>query len=77
MDLGAEQELLRCYRRAATDDRVWRRYQAMKCVSLLREALWSMTSELYSKLDFDYGAYTDEYLARFERACEDYRDTAR
>ena len=40
----------------------------MKCASLLRETMWSMVSELHSTLDFDYAAYTAEYLARFERA---------
>lgn len=40
----------------------------MKCASLLREAMWSMVSEIYSKLDFDYAAYTADYLDRFGRA---------
>jgi thiamine kinase-like enzyme len=43
------------------------RYQAMKCASLLREAMWSMISEIHSTLDFDYRAYTADYLARFEK----------
>jgi len=47
---------------------LWRRYQAMKCASLLREAMWSMVSEHHSTLDFDYVAYTNDYLTRFERA---------
>ena len=34
------------------------RYAAMKCASLLREAMWSMVSEIHSTLDFDYAAYT-------------------
>ena len=45
-------------------------YAAMKCASLLREAMWSMVSELYSEIDFDYAAYTEENLERFERAWE-------
>jgi len=45
-----------------------RRYEAMKCASLLRESLWSMVSESHSTIDFDYAAYTAENLARFERA---------
>ncbi len=40
----------------------------MKCASLLRESMWSMVSEIHSRLDFDYVAYTDENLARFEDA---------
>ena len=39
---------------------------AMKCASLLREAMWSMVSELHLTVDFDYAAYTAENLARFE-----------
>ena len=46
----------------------------MKCASLLREAMWSMVSELHSTLDFDYVAYTAENLARFERAYTTFRD---
>ena len=40
----------------------------MKCASLLREAMWSMVSEIVSELDFDYAAYTEDYLGRFARA---------
>ena len=43
-------------------------YAAMKCASLLREAMWSMVSELHSEIDFDYVAYTEENLERFEKA---------
>ncbi|MBB3593054.1 thiamine kinase-like enzyme [Rhizobium sp. BK529] len=52
--------------RSLTDD-LSRRYQAMKCASLLRETLWSMISEIHSTIDFDYAAYTAENLARFDR----------
>ncbi len=45
-----------------------RRFAAMKCASLLRETMWSMVSEAHSKIQFDYKAYTSEYLARFGRA---------
>ena len=40
----------------------------MLTASLLREAMWSMVSEVHSGLDFDFVAYTAENLARFERA---------
>jgi len=43
-------------------------FLAMKCASLLREALWSAISELHSKVDFDYVGYTAEYLARLDNA---------
>lgn len=41
-------------------------YTAMRAASLLRETMWAMVSELHSNLDFDYGAYAADYLARFE-----------
>ena len=40
----------------------------MTAASLLRETMWSMVSELHSKLDFDYPAYTAENRARFDAA---------
>lgn len=43
-------------------------FHAMKCASLLREALWSAVSESRSSIDFDYLAYTNDNLARFESA---------
>ena len=46
----------------------WRPYQAMKCISLMRETLWSMVSEIYSEIEFDYGAYTSENLCRLNSA---------
>jgi thiamine kinase-like enzyme len=69
-ELPPEQEdrLLEAYYEAPVTDELRRRYAAMKCASLLREAMWSMVSELHSTLDFDYVAYTTGNLARFERA---------
>jgi len=49
-------------------------HAAMQCASLLREAMWSMVSELY--LDApgaDYVAYTDENLERLEASIDSYR----
>jgi thiamine kinase-like enzyme len=63
-----EKWLLEAYFERPLTNESWRRYQAMKCASLLREAMWSMVAEHYSTLDFDYVAYTTDYLARFERA---------
>jgi len=50
-----------------------RRYSAMKCASLLREAMWGMVSDLHSTLDVDYIAYARGNLERFERALVDFR----
>ena len=49
-----------------------RRLAAMICASLLREAVWSMVSEVHSTIAFDYAAYTDDYLTRFELAWDDF-----
>jgi len=63
-----EEHLLELYFDAPATDDLRRRYRAMKCASLLREAMWSMVSELHLTVDFDYVAYTAENLERFERA---------
>ncbi len=60
--------LLETYYGAPPDAALQRRDQAMACASLLRETMWAMVSEIHSTLDFDYRAYTDENLARFERS---------
>jgi thiamine kinase-like enzyme len=67
-----EEWLLATYFERSPDDTLRRGYAAMKCASLLRESLWSMVSELHSRLDFDYAAYTVLNLARFERAYEEF-----
>jgi thiamine kinase-like enzyme len=68
--LSPEQEdwLLEAYYRAPVAQDLRRRYAAMKCASLLREAMWSMVSELHLTIDFDYQAYTAENLRRFALA---------
>ena len=53
----------------------WRAYQAMKCASLMRETLWSMTSEIHSDLDFDYAAYTAENMDRLTAALQDFQNS--
>jgi thiamine kinase-like enzyme len=53
----------------------WRSYLAMKCSSLLRETLWSMTSEIHSDLDVDYAQYTSENMQRLESAFADFVNT--
>jgi thiamine kinase-like enzyme len=50
------------------DDTLRRRAAAMTAASLLRETMWSMVSEIHSKVDFDYRAYTAENMRRFEAA---------
>ena len=60
--------LLAAYFGRPVDSDLRRRAAAMTAASLLREAMWSMVSEIHSTLDFDYAAYTQENLARFQAA---------
>ena len=62
-----EQQMLEQYFDRSWDI-YWRPYQAMKCISLMRETLWSMVSEIYSEIEFDYRAYTSENLSRLSSA---------
>lgn len=64
----AEVEMLRAYYGAPPTAALWRSYEAMKCASLLREAMWSMVSEMTSTLDFDYSEYTAKNLDRYHAA---------
>ena len=73
LDSAREHWLLEAYFGTPPDDGLMRRYSAMKCASLLREAMWSMVSEIHSALDFDYVAYTDDNLERFGRAHEAFK----
>lgn len=50
-------------------------FTAMKCASLLREALWGAVSRLSSTLDFDYTSYARDYLARCDRSWQDFEVT--
>ena len=42
----------------------------MKSASLLRETMWSMVSEITSKIDFDYSKYTQDNLSKFKKSYE-------
>ena len=74
-ELSVEQEdgILEIYYQQPVTNRLRRRLAAMKCVSLLRETLWSIVSEIHSTLDFDYEDYTAKNLSRFENAYEAFR----
>ncbi|WP_333684991.1 phosphotransferase family protein [Pontibaca methylaminivorans] len=66
-------ELLGIYFDRSPDRDLKRSLAAMQCVSLLREAMWSMVSEHH--LDApgtDYVAYTDENLERLAAALDAY-----
>ena len=73
--LSGQQEdwILETYYQQPVTGGLRRRLAAMKCVSLLRETLWSIVSEIHSTLDFDYVTYTGKNLARFEKAYESFQ----
>jgi thiamine kinase-like enzyme len=77
-NLGPTQEewLLTAYYGTAPDADLWRRYRAMKAAAALREAMWSMVQEIHSELDFDYAAYTADYLATYRAALAAFRTSA-
>ena len=63
-----EAEVLARYFGRDPDAALLRAYRAMKAAAALREALWSMVSEVHSVLDFDYAAYTATNLATYRAA---------
>ena len=66
------EQALSLYFDKPVDDQLRRRASAMTAASLLRETMWSMVSEIYSTVDFDYTAYTTENLRRFEASYATY-----
>ena len=73
-DAADNDAMLETYFEAPPTDALRYRFHAMLCASLLREAMWSMVSERRSTIDFDYVAYTNENLARFEAAWANFRE---
>ncbi len=68
-----EDAMLDAYFGRPPDAELRRRFRAMVCASLLRETLWSMVSEIYATLDFDYAEYTAANLAKFEHAWQEFQ----
>ena len=73
MDDDQAQRLLTGYFAHAPDAATMRAFDAMKCASLLREAMWAMISDLHLKATgIDYVAYAEENLASLDAALEEY-----
>jgi thiamine kinase-like enzyme len=69
-----DRELLAAYFGREPEPELVQSHAAMKCASLLREAMWSMVSEIHLDTPgVDYVAYTAENLARFDEALDSYR----
>ena len=74
--LSAEEaeDFLAAYFDGAPAPAIRRSHAAMQCASLLREAMWSMVSELHlTAPGADYVGYTAENLDRLDRALDHYR----
>ena len=72
LEPGHEAFLLEHYFGSPPDASLWHAYRAMKAISALREAMWSMVSEIHSSIEFDFAAYTQENLNRFAAAMAEY-----
>jgi thiamine kinase-like enzyme len=67
------EEFLATYFDSQPSIELLRSHAAMQCASLLREAMWSMVSELHlSAPGVDYVAYTQENLAKLDAALDAY-----
>jgi thiamine kinase-like enzyme len=69
-------EFLTSYFGFAPTAEIRRAHSAMQCASLLREAMWSLASELYlAAPGADYAGYTTENLVRLDAALERHQST--
>ena len=70
-NLKDEIYLLENYFEKKINDELLIKYNCMKCASLLRETMWSMVSEITSKIDFNYSKYTQENIEKYNKAFKD------
>ncbi len=68
LDENLENEVLEMYFKEKPSKDLIIKYNAMKTASLLRETMWSMVSEITSKIDFNYAEYTSDNLKKFEES---------
>ena len=75
MNDAESKNLLAIYFGAEPSAEILHSHAAMQCASLLREAMWSMVSELYlTAPGANYVAYTDENLSKLAAALAAYRE---
>ena len=63
-----EEWLLEYYFEEPNTEELLRRFNAMKCASILRETLWSFVSEFQPGLTFDYIKYSDDLYKQFSNS---------
>ena len=68
LDENLENEVLEMYFKETPSKDLIIKYNAMKTASLLRETMWSMVSEITSKIEFNYAEYTSDNLKKFEES---------
>ena len=68
-----EQQMLEQYFGSGSNATRLASYHAMKCASLLRETMWSMVSELHSRVEMDFADYTVKNLQRFESVFSEFK----
>ena len=68
LDENLENEVLEMYFKEKPSKDLIIKYKAMKTASLLRETMWSMVSEITSKIEFNYAEYTSDNLKKFEES---------
>ncbi len=68
LDENLENEVLEMYFKEKQSKDLIIKYNAMKTASLLRETMWSMVSEITSKIEFNYAEYTSDNLKKFEES---------
>jgi thiamine kinase-like enzyme len=73
-DEKQSEQLLAHYFGAKPDAKLIQSLAAMQCASLLREAMWSMVSELYlTATGVDYVAYTQDQLSYYGAKLDQYQ----
>ena len=71
MGLKEEIFLIENYYEKKINDELLFKFNSLKCASLLRETMWSMVSEITSKINFDYENYTETNLLKFNKSYKD------
>jgi len=71
LDEDGSRRLLQLYFGGTPDARALARLTIMRCVSDLREAFWGFVQMCVSTLDFDFAAYGQRHLQRFQEGTTD------